>query len=513
MSTNVTRRRFLQQAALAGLASASPELFAIGKNGKKPNILLIMSDEHNHAMTGCYGNRLVRTPNIDSLAAHGVTFDGHYCNSPLCVPSRSSFTACKYVSRTNVWGNSDELPSDSMPSIAHSMNAAGYDSYLCGKMHYAPKRRYGFTDVGGDMNQYRKTGRGRRMSLSQVVEHTPLSGRFKNFAIGDHGGSVLHDLKVTKGSVEFLSTRTGDKPFFLLAGYLAPHFPLIVPGPFYQPYKDKVAMPDIPPGLIDSLPMNYKALRAGFGETDVPPATVKFGRELYFGLTSWVDNQIGQVLATLRANPAIAENTIIIYTSDHGEMAGDHGLWWKNCMYEGASRVPLVISYPERWKGGQRRRLVSGHVDLVKTIVELGGGTTPDDWNGDSMVRWLDDPGHAWKDRAASEYYAHNILHGYTMYREGRWKYTYHGAPAEGMPIQRQLFDVVSDPHEFHDLSSQKQHAALIAELHRKMVKEVGSDPEATEARCRMLMAQGYSAAYRQEINGAGGRDAGGDEG
>jgi choline-sulfatase len=504
MFENTTRRRFLQQGALAGLASASPELFAIGKNRSKPNILLIMSDEHNPAMTGCYGNTVVRTPNIDGIAAKGVTFDGHYCNGPLCVPSRMSFTAGKYPSRVNIWGLTDELASDSIPSIAHSVNAAGYDSMLCGKMHYAPHRRYGFTDTGGDLNQFKKTGKGKRMELSHVVDHTPLSGRFKEFAIGERGSTVLHDLKVTKGTVDFLQNRTADKPFFLLAGYLAPHFPLIVPDQFYAPYKDKVAMPDIPPGLIDSMPTNYKALRAGFGMTDVPPEKVKFGRELYYGLTSWVDNQIGMVLSALRANPAIADNTIIIYTSDHGENAGEHGLWWTNAMYESSARVPLVISYPDRWKGGQRRALASSHVDLNKTIVELAGGETPGDWNGDSLVPWLNDEKHAWKDTALAEYYAHNIVHGYVMYREGRWKYTYHGSPGAGMPIQRQLFDLVVDPHELHNLAAQPDQASRIAAMHKKMIKEAGGDPEETEQRSRAQLAKGYSAEYKLEINGAG---------
>lgn len=420
------RREFVRNSAIAGLSTAYPSMLSGKAKGKQPNILLVMSDEHNQRVSGCYGNTVVKTPNIDSLAAQGVTFDNHYCSSPLCVPSRSSFTAGKYASRVDVWDLSSELPNDDMPSIAQSMNGTGYESFLCGKMHYEEGRRYGFTEIGGDFNRYPKNGRGSRMTPANLKPHTMPSPRFREFAVGDSGSSVKHDTRVTAGALNFLKNRKGDKPFFLLTGYLAPHFPLIVPEEFYAQYKDKVPPPDVPAGLLDSLPTNYKLERVGFQETDIPPETVKFGRELYYGLTSWMDQQVGRVLAALRANPEIAENTVIIYTSDHGENMAEHGLWWKNCMYDQAARVPLIVSWPGRWKGGQRRSLASGHVDLVKTIIDIGGGKTPADWNGDSMVPWLDRAKHPWKDQACSEYYAKLIAHGFAMIRTGKWKYVYH---------------------------------------------------------------------------------------
>ena len=489
---HVDRREFLKNGAIAGLTAAYPSLFRTARSQKKPNILLIMSDEHNQRVSGCYGNTIVKTPNIDSLAAQGVTFDRHYCNSPLCVPSRASFTAGKYASRVDVWGLTNELPNAEIPSIAGVMNKAGYESYLCGKMHYEEGRRYGFTEVGGDFNHYKKTGRGKRLSPADIRQHTPISGRFRQFHTGENGESVRHDLLVTKGAVDFLSKREGANPFFLLVGYLAPHFPLIVPEPFYTPYKDKVPAPLNPSGLLESLPTNYKLLRTSFGETDVPDVTVKFGRELYYGLTTWVDNEIGKVLQALRSNPEIAENTVLIYTSDHGENMGEHGMWWKNCMYDQAARVPLVVSWPERWKPGQRRALTSSHLDLVKTIAEIGGAHTPGDWNGDSLVPWLDDAGFNWKDFACSEYYAQFIAHGHVMVRSGKWKYTYFGRPASDMPAERQLFDMDADPDEFHDLAQDPKHARLIAKLHARMQKEVGGDLDETEVRARTQLAKGY---------------------
>lgn len=502
---SIPRRNFLRGAAagVAALTLKPPRVFGIIEQKKQPNIWWIMSDEHNRAIGGCYGNKVVQTPHIDSLAETGVTFENHYCNSPLCVPSRSSLTAGKYCSRVDTWGLTSELPTADIPSIPRVLNAAGYESFLCGKQHYDYKRRYGFVEIGGNFNNNFKTGLGSRRPLD-ALNQKHLSGRFKDFHPGPHGSTVQHDRRVTAGTLEFLSKRkASDKPFFLFSGYLAPHFPLVVPEEYYQRYRGKIDMPEIPPGFFESLPLNYKLLRAGFEEIGVPDNTVRTGRELYYGLTNWLDDEIGKVLTTLHANPELADNTLIIYSSDHGENMGEHGMWWKNAMYEQSAGVPLVISYPKRWGGGQRRVGASSHLDLVQTLADIGGGHTPDDWNGDSMLPWLDDSKHGWKDFAVSEYYAKNIGSGYVMARSGKWKYTYHTPPDRAHPAVRELYDLSTDPKEFKNLAAQPENATLIADLHARMVKEVGANPDETEMRARRELAEGYHRTDRKPA-GAG---------
>lgn len=492
----VSRRKFLQGTAASAVSLALSRVAgatAIHKISKRPNILWIMSDEHNPHVTGCYGNRIVHTPNMDSLADQGVTFDTHYCNSPLCVPSRLSLTAGKYTSRVDVWGLTCWLPSADIPSLPRVLNAAGYESFLCGKQHYDYSRRYGFADVGGNFNQWYKTGKGDRLSPEHLTQ-ARLSPRFNDFHPGDHGKTVVHDRLVTAGAVDFLSKRrSGDKPFFLLTGYIAPHFPLIVPHQYWDRYRGKIDMPVIPAGFLESLPLNYKVQRAGFEEIGVPDDTVRRGRELYYGLTDWVDNEIGKVLAALRMRPEIAENTVIIYSSDHGENMGEHGMWWKNCMFEPATRVPLIISWPQRWKPGQRRVGASSHFDLVQTVAAIGGGHTPEDWNGESMLPWLDHSGHAWKDYAVSEYYAHNTASGYVMSRDGEWKYTYHTVIDKKHPSQQELYHLPSDPQEFTNLANRPEQQARMAAMHKRLVKEVGGDPDETDQRARYQLARGYN--------------------
>ena len=495
-STN--RREFLK---LAGLGAAGATLFpSLGKSvattfqgseKSKPNILFIISDEHNATVLGANGNKTIRTPHLDALAAGGISFDACYCNSPLCVPSRESFLSGQYVSRNGVWGNSCELPRADIPAVPNLLNAAGYESFICGKMHLAADRRYGYVDVGGNFNNSNKTGHVSRREPDDLPGHG-LSERFAEFHTGNKSSIIQNDLAVTEGSVKFLKSRpAGAKPFFLTVGYLAPHFPLIVPQEFWQHYEGRIPMPNIPAGYLDKLPLNYKHLRAGFQMEHVPPETVKKGRELYYGLTEWVDAQIGQVLAALRAGPH-AENTVIIYTTDHGENMGEHGLWWKNAMFDTATRIPLIVNWPPRWKGSARRTGACSLVDVARTIVELGGGAAPANWDGTSMLPWLDQADAPWKDQAVVEYYSHPIASGYVMIRKGHFKYTYHTPPDAKHPAQRELYDLRADPGELNNLAADPAQADRIAELHAALLKELGEHPDVTEKRCRAEGAKGY---------------------
>jgi len=495
MTMEINRRDFLRRSAALGAGGflLSNQAFDARIGAGRPNILFIISDEHNAGVLGCYGNDIVRTPSMDLLAQRGVTFESCYCNSPLCVPSRLSFTSGKYISRVGAWSNNCWLPSADYPSLAPALNAVGYESFLCGKMHYDRTRRYGFTEIGGNMNNSYKTGTGSRRAADNLTPKDGISGRFDDFYTADDSSIMTHDQKVTAGTAEFLKNRKpSDKPFFLIAGYLAPHFPLIVPEQYWQVYEGKVPMPEIPPGHLESQVRNHKHLRIGFNVEDVPEDIVRKGRELYYGLTQWLDDEIGKVLKALN-DSEVADDTVVIYTTDHGENIGEHGLWWKNCMYEHASRVPLMVSWPVRWKGAQRRTGACSLVDVNRTIAELGGAEVPGDWDGDSMLRWLDNHKTNWKDFAVSEYYAHNIASGFAMLRMGNYKYVYHTPADAEHPAERELYDLSNDPGEFNNLAGDPEHSDRIAAMHSFLVNELGEDPDETEQRCRADYATGYS--------------------
>lgn len=503
--SRMSRRQFVSavSAAAAGLAvgrfaegeSAAPATTLATRPSKRPNILLIMSDEHDPAVMGCYGNHLVRTPNLDRLAQQGIAFDAMYTTSPLCVPARLSFTSGKYISHVSGWNNGCRLPSDDYPSVAHSLNQAGYRSYLAGKMHYDAMHRYGFTELyRNPQNLWHHKGLGSRRSASDTKPNVKAwQDRARDIHPGDDAGVIPHDKKVTAACCEFFKNhKHDDQPFFLLAGYMAPHFPLIAPEKLYEHYKGKVPMPNIPAGHLDSLPTNYKQLRYGFGTTEATPKQIQDGRDLYYALTEWFDNQVGQVLTALQ-EAGLADNTIVIYTADHGENHGDHGMWWKNCMYEEAARVPLIVRWPGRWKGGQHRPGACSMVDLSRTIVDMGGGRAPSDWDGDSLLPYMNNARFRWKDMALSEYYAHNIASGFVMLRQGSWKYVYHTRMDETHGPERELYNLRDDPGEFDNLAGKPQHQERSEAMHAAMLKELGEDPEATELRCRAEHSKPYA--------------------
>lgn len=493
----IRRRDFLKMLGAGAVFCTIPRIIlskedVSNTSEKKPNILFIMSDEHNAGVLGCYGNRIIKTKNLDELSKNGVTFDACYCNSPLCVPSRESFLSGKYISRYGIWSNECELPDDGVASVPRLLNEAGYESFLCGKMHIAEGRNYGFIQIGS-FNNHHKTGKGNRIGADDFKPSGKLSGRFDDFHTGNKSSIMQHDSAVTEGAIDFLKKRkTGDKPFFLTVGYLAPHFPLIVPEKYWDEYKDKVQMPNIPPGHLDSLPLNYKHLRNGFQVENVPDDIVKKGRELYYGLTQWMDEQVGQVFGALKES-GFAENTIVIYTTDHGENMGEHGLWWKNCLFDTTARVPLIVNWPKKWKGSSRRTGACSLVDVASTIVDMGGGKAPADWDGMSMLQWLDKPDALWKDMAITEYYAHHISSGYVMIRKGKFKYVYHTPPDSSHPAERELYDLEKDPGELKNLAKDSAFDSKIAEMHDLLLKELRESPDDTEKRCRANYAKGYS--------------------
>lgn len=484
-------------AAAAERAADESRAMEQSQTRRQPNIIVIMTDEHNAGVMGCAGDKIARTPNLDALAARGVIFGAHYCSSPICTPSRQSFTTGKYVSGHSVWSNTQGVP-EGTPSLPRIMNAAGYDSYLDGKMHYKGGMTHGFSIIEektgtikppkevSDFNAENRKGKPRRrLPAGQFPDNgSTLGEEFEQVGTPDKMDTFI-DVPRRDNAIKFLRERPSDaKPFFLTIGFIAPHYPLVAPAEYLAHFQGKVPPPEIPDGYLDTLPLNYKHLRNDRKFERVPPETARLGLEAYYARVEWIDHQIGQVLDALKSSP-FAENTIVIYTSDHGENMGEHGLWWKNCLYDCGARVPLIVSCPARWKGGQQRSGACGVLDLVQTIAALGGAKVPQDWKGSSMLPWLDDAAFAWKDQAVSEYYAGYTASGIAMIRQGDWKYVYHTRADETHGPERELYQLRDDPKELHNLSGDPTQQARIAAMHEALVKETGEDPEKTEARWR----------------------------
>ena len=468
----------------------------------KPNILVIMSDEHAPHFSGLYGHPIVQSPNFDALGRSGVTFDAGYCNSPLCVPSRASFVSGKLVSRVGAYDNGAPFPSETV-TFPHLLRRAGYEVVLDGKMHFVgPDKLHGFE------RQLTRDARGAGAITGREWSHSnedhPHGGENARRRILEAGpGRSAHvldfDDEVESAALDFLrEPARKDAPWCLVASFLCPHFPLIVPDKYFSLYyPHNVDMPVIPPGHVENQHPAHHRVRTTFALGEFPVEQLRVARAAYYGLITYLDEKIGRLIQSLKDTGQF-ENTVIVYTSDHGEMAGEHGLWWKNSFYEQASRVPIIVSWPGQIQPERRFAGASSNVDVARTIVDIAGSPTEAaaDWDGDTLLPLLralgtraeSDAATAWKDEAIVEYSGHATNRPQRMLRTGRWKYAYyHREPAE-------LYDLQSDPGELRNLTGSPELPGIESALRRRVLADWDPDEEDRRARAsqraRHLIAQ-----------------------
>ena len=416
----------------------------------QPNFLVIMSDQHNRRYMGCAGDPIVRTPHLDALAERGVLFENTYCASPLCVPSRMTFLTGRHSSDIEVWSNACFLRSD-IPTFAHGLGLAGYETVLGGRMHFVgPDQRHGFeARIIGDVSGPFPGGPG--PDLGHIP--TGTTGQSRNSVeISGPGRTAYqaYDVAVTEACREFIARRdrTGhDRPFCLVMGYVLPHCPFICPRDLYDEYYHRVEVPAVPEGYLDRLHPAIRLWREKRGVNGLGDDAVRRARAAYYGLVTFMDGLIGRLLEAL-ASTSFADNTAVIYLSDHGEMAGEHGMWWKSSFYEGSSGVPMIASFPGRFNEGRRVDALASLLDVGPTLIDLAGGDPLPDAAGRSLRCFLEGGGRSpgWSDEVFSENYSGADEPPGRMVRQGPWKLnSYHGYD------EPQLFNLAEDPGEFED--------------------------------------------------------------
>jgi len=451
-------------------------------HNQRPNILLIMSDEHAPMYSGTYGHALVKTPNMDRLAAEGVTFDNAYCNSPLCCPGRMSFMTGRYVHHIGTWDNASPLASDAV-TWAHILGVAGYDVVLDGKQHFCgPDQLHGFrTQLARDLHAELWTKNGVPHGAADWARGTPHAARPWGALEKAGPGTTLEievDDRVQAKALAYLRDPTQkERPWALNVSFIAPHFPLIVPEQFWKLYPlADIDMPEIPPGHLENQHQVHQRMRQMFGCVDFPEELVRRGRAGYYGLITYLDEKIGQLLDVLEETGQ-RENTVVIYTSDHGEMNGEHGMWRKSSFYEASVRIPLQISWPGHIPAGGRISEVVSLVDLVATLVEMAHISQQVPLDGESLLCLMQGKHEDWQDEAFSEYLAHGVARPTAMLRKGRYKLHY----SLGDPPQ--LYDIPNDPNEFHDLSREPVYQSVVKELQTQLLSHW--DPVAVEQQVR----------------------------
>lgn len=460
----------------------------------QPNILIIMSDEHAPQYSSVYGHSLVQSPNMERMAEMGVTFDNAYCNSPICGPSRMSFMTGRYIYRIGTYDNGFPMSSDTV-TWAHRLRNVGYDVVLSGKQHFCgPDQLHGFrTQLARDLHAelWTKNGvpHGAANWEAGIVKAKKPWGGVAEAGPGTTT-SIEVDDRVEEAALAYIKAAADkDRPWCLNVGFIAPHFPLVVPRRFWDLYpRDQIDMPEIPEGHLENMHPVYKRLRAMFGLVDFPERLVRRARAGYYGLITYLDEKIGRLIDALEET-AQRDNTIIIHTSDHGEMNGEHGMWRKSNMYEASARVPLQIVWPGQIPGGLRVPQNVSLVDLVATILDMSGASkeiAPLD--GDSLLPLIAGDAETWKDEAFCEYLAHGVLRPVGMLKQGDYKLNLSLGDAP------ELFNIAEDPGEFNDLSESAEHRE-IRDAMRARLLEIWGDPEAIEQRVRQSQRERHFIA------------------
>ena len=436
----------------------------MSKTDAPPNMLIIMADQHAPMFSGPYGHSVVRTPNMDRLASEGVVFDAAYCNSPLCVPSRMSFMTGRHIQHIGIWDNGVPLASEAA-TWAHAVRTQGYDAVLAGKQHFrGPDRLHGFrAQIARDINAENKP---MIPDWSQELENRPPFREIRTSA--GLSEEVVADDEVEAAALAYLrhpDRQTG--PWALNVGFVAPHPPWTVPPQFFDMYPpEEVDMPVIPPGHLEGQHPVHQRMRRwrGLAEGPLPEEAVRRARSAYYGLVTYLDEKVGRLLDALEET-GLRENTVVVYTSDHGEFLGEHGMWYKCSLYEQAVRIPLIIS----WPGNLSRRRVKepvSSVDLSATIVELAGAPRLDWMDGDSLLSLAKGESQDWKNEAISEYYAMGVTRPLAMIRQGRFKFNY------SLGERAELYDLQDDPAELYDLGENPAYGDIRETLEARLLSQ-----------------------------------------
>ena len=452
----------------------------------RPNLLYIHTDQHSPHVTGCYGDRLVETPNLDRLAAGGALFENVYCPSPICVPSRMAMLSGRHPYQNDCWTNEHILDSG-IPTIAHAMGAAGYRPVLAGRMHsLGPDQLRGYAErfVGDHSPNHLGSKGPSRGVLNGTAGPQRIS--LQNSGPGQSGYQV-HDEDVTAAAVDFLNRQGVQKragllaqPFSLTVGLMLPHPPYVARAADYNRYADRMTLPRKPAPFASVTHPHLRWWRTGTGIEEVTEAEILRARAAYWGLVHRVDCLVGEILAVLHAN-GFGEDTLIVYTSDHGDMQGEHGLWWKHVFYEESARVPLIVNWPGVVPAGQRRAEVVSALDVTASILDSLGAPALPNSPGRSFLPLINGQAKppAWENVAFSEYCTDEFGPPEGAYqrmiRREEWKLVYyHWQPP-------QLFNLAEDPDEMVDRASDPGCQAILSDLTAAVLD--GWNPERIVAR------------------------------
>ena len=369
----------------------------------RPNILFIMSDQLIAALTGAYGHPVVQTPHLNRLAAEGVRFDSAYTPFPLCAPGRACITSGRHASEIGAWDNGALLAAD-VPSYAHYLSNAGYDTVLSGKMHFVgPDQVHGFhrrlttdiypPDFSWVKEEWIRIKETKGEDYEEVMDSRPTynAGGYTGQAVRVNfwHNALSYDEETQFRAVEYLRAQRGDTPFLLCASFHHPHEPFHPPQAYWDRYADaEIAIPEFPDHLDETYSAMDRWLNAYHGTRrfDLRDSeSLRRLRRAYYGLVTYLDDKVGGLLATLEET-GLLDNTVVVFTSDHGDMLCEKEMVQKRCFYEWSCRVPLIVRFPNQWQAGTTVDTPTSLLDLLPTFCELAGAEASLPHDGTSLL-------------------------------------------------------------------------------------------------------------------------------
>lgn len=481
-----------------------------------PNFLIIVADQLVADLTGAYGHPVVRTPNMIRLAERGVRFDSAYCPYPVCSPSRSSMLSGRFASTNSAWDNAAPIASD-LPMLPHYLSTRGYDTALSGKMHFVGADQiHGFEKrLTTDMFPSTLAWTPDRDNVGRFVhpgnpEGPPIAIDYVDAGPVQWTDQLQFDEETHYRALEYIRAKrtqprgslqvplaaSDERPWLLIASYHHPHEPFLAPQRYWDLYEDAVidpiahpASPDLPRSPMDDW---VDALHGVDGVDLADSDAVYRMRRAYFALVTYIDDKIGELLDALEES-GHADDTIVVLTSDHGDMLGERGMVQKRSFYEWSSRVPFIVSGgPVAAKGRTVDAPVS-LLDLLPTICELVS-IEPIEPAGRSLVPELSDQ-PVQNTPVFVEYHSEGVYAPSWMRREGTLKYVYVHNVCE------QLFDLATDPDELHDLSADPRRADDLARAREDLLSRF--DPDDIEERIRRSLRDRRLVREAMAVTGA----------
>jgi arylsulfatase len=480
-----TRRDFLRAAAgVSSLLAFSQDTSAVAAAGARPNILYLMTDQHRADCLGCAGNRVIKTPHLDSIAADGVLFSNAYSSTPSCTPARTAL-----LTGLSPWHHGmigyGRVAGQYRFEMPQALRDAGYYTFGIGKMHWYPQKKLrgyhgllvdesGRAETPGFVSDYRLWFREQAPDLNPDATGIGWNDyRAKAYALPER----LHPTTWTADrAVEFIEEYERTEPFFLKVSFARPHSPYDPPQRFLDMYKEE----DMPTPVVG----DWAARHAPHNDPpnpslwhgDLGVRQAQESRRAYYASVTFIDEQIGRIVAALRKR-GLYDNTLVLFFADHGDMLGDHHLWRKTYAYEGSAAIPMILRWPKKMgMDKQRGRTLPQPTELrdaLPTFLDVAGAPIPGHLDGKSLLNLVRGDTKDWRPWIDLEHSMCYDQDHWTALTDGRFKYIYFAYDG-----REQLFDMTQDPGELHNLAQESAGEAMLRQWRERMVQHLSKRGE-----------------------------------